>query len=200
MTLESLQPGCLYHIYNHAVGNDDLFLSADNYNYFLKRYHYFIDPVADTYVYCLMPNHVHFVVEIKRQIQLPKGRQYDAASYVSKQFSNLFSSYAQAFNKQQKRKGNLFTSRFRRERINSDEYLTNLIRYIHLNPVHHGFISDFTNWNYSSYSRIISHTDDYPGKEKVISWFGNVDGFKKAHLDRMPVARPPSTPEAPTTF
>ena len=42
MGREILEPGCLYHIYNHAVGTEKLFLSEDNYNYFLRRYEHFI--------------------------------------------------------------------------------------------------------------------------------------------------------------
>lgn len=181
MTLESLQPGGLYHLYNHAVGNENLFVSDDNYCYFLKRYHFYIDPVADTYVYCLMPNHLHFFIEVKRNIDLPKGSGDNIGGYVSKRFSNLFSSYAQAFNKQQGRQGSLFRGRFRRQSIDSDEYITRLIRYIHLNPVHHGFVKDFSKWKYSSYNELCSHLPTKLARDKVINWFGNLDEFKTAH-------------------
>jgi hypothetical protein len=55
MARELLEPGCLYHIYNYAVGADKLFLSEDNYNYFLRRYEHFVPAIADTYCYCLIP-------------------------------------------------------------------------------------------------------------------------------------------------
>lgn len=71
MTLELLEPGSYYQVYNHAVGNDKLFLSDDNYGYFLRRYRNFISPIADTYVYCLMPNHIHFFIEVRQNIVLP---------------------------------------------------------------------------------------------------------------------------------
>ncbi len=183
MALELLQPGCMYHIYNHAVGKDNLFLSDDNYQYFLRRYQTFIAPVADTYVYCLMPNHLHFLVDIKDHINRPAGVKYDTPQYISKQFSNLFSSYAQAFNKQQNRRGNLFISRFKRRLVNSDEDITNLIRYIHLNPVHHGFTSDFRTWKYSSYGLLCSEMKTFIARSKVIDWFGNLQEFQLAHED-----------------
>jgi len=181
MTLQSLEPGSIYHIYNHAVGRENLFLSSDNYNYFLKRYQFFIDPVAETYVYCLMPNHLHFVIEVRRDIPVPPSYENQIPKYVSKQFSNLFSSYSQAFNKQQNRKGNLFNSRFRRQRIDSDEYLTNVIRYVHLNPVHHGFVNDFSLWKYSSYNLLCLQADTFLSRDKVIRWFGSLQEFEKAH-------------------
>lgn len=181
MGRELLEPGCLYHIYNHAVGNDKLFRSDDNYSYFLRRYRHFVDPVVDTYAYCLMPNHIHFLIEVKDPVSLPENSKYTVGQYVSKQFSNLFSSYSQAFNKQQKRMGNLFISNFKRKQIDSDEYQTHLIRYIHFNPVHHGFSKSITNWKFSSYNVLCSDEETFLAREKMMRWFGNVDEFKKVH-------------------
>lgn len=63
--MEILESGFFYHIYNHANGREDLFLNDDNYNFFLKKYTFHISHVADTFAYCLMPNHFHFLVRIK---------------------------------------------------------------------------------------------------------------------------------------
>ena len=112
MSRELLEPGCLYHIYNHAVGTEKLFLSEDNYHYFLRRYEYFISPIAETYAYCLMSNHIHFLVEVKNQIPIPENTRYSEGQFVSKLFSNLFSSYSQAFNKQQRRLGEFVYQQF----------------------------------------------------------------------------------------
>jgi len=176
-----LEPGCLYHIYNHAVGKDKLFLSENNYNYFLKRYAHFIPPIADTYCYCLIPNHTHFVVEIKRQIHLPEGYKYSPANFVSKQFSNLFSSYAQAFNKQQRRMGNLFISNFKRKKIDSPDYLINVIKYIHLNPINCGLVKELSRWKFSSFNAICSTQQTFIAREKVLAWFGGIEEFTRHH-------------------
>ena len=182
MTLQPLVPGCKYHIYNHAVGKDNLFLKPDNYYYFLRRYDAFISPIADTYCYCLMPNHLHFFVEIKTQITIPPGTAGTAEHYVSKQFSNLFSSYAQAYNKQNRRKGVLFRSRFHRDLVDSDQYVTNVIRYIHRNPQQHRFVSDFRTWKYSSYNIICSQEKTFVARQKVIDRFGNLLEFQRFHM------------------
>jgi REP element-mobilizing transposase RayT len=181
MHRELLEPGCLYHIYNHAVGGDKLFLSEENYYYFLRRYKHFIPPIAETYAYCLIPNHIHFSVEIKRQINVPVKSRLSPSQYISKQFSNLFSSYAQAFNKQQGRMGNLFISNFKRRKIDRDEYLTNVIKYIHLNPVTHGLVKVITQWKFNSYNAICSPRETFIAREKVLKWFGGVENFKLAH-------------------
>ena len=63
MTLPLL-PGRMYHLYNHANGEESLFREDDNYRYFLHKYVEHISPIAETYAYCLMPNHFHFFVRI----------------------------------------------------------------------------------------------------------------------------------------
>jgi putative transposase len=65
-----MEPGNLYHLYTHANGFENLFKSDENYSYFLQRYEHFIDPVADTLVYCLMPNHIHFLIQIKSEAEI----------------------------------------------------------------------------------------------------------------------------------
>ena len=46
--MDQLLPANYYHIYNHANGNENLFLENDNYRYFLQQYEKHIQPVADT--------------------------------------------------------------------------------------------------------------------------------------------------------
>jgi REP element-mobilizing transposase RayT len=181
MSKELLEPDSIYHIYNHAVGKDELFLPDDNYYFFLRRYQHFIPAVADTYAYCLMSNHLHVLVEIKSKIVLPENSKYSEGQFISKQFSNLFSSYSQAFNKQQNRMGNLFMSNFKRKKIESDEYLTRAIQYIHNNPVKHGITKHPSQWKFSSYNSLLSDKETFLKREKVIGWFGNLVEFRNAH-------------------
>jgi len=61
---EILEADCYYHVYNRANGNEKMFLNEDNYRFFLKRYNYYISPIADTFVYCLLPNHFHFLIRV----------------------------------------------------------------------------------------------------------------------------------------
>jgi REP element-mobilizing transposase RayT len=65
--MQPLQPDTSYHIFNHANGFENVFREAENYRYFLEKYRLYIAPIAETYAYCLMPNHFHLVVRIRKR-------------------------------------------------------------------------------------------------------------------------------------
>ncbi len=69
---EPFEPDTIYHIYNHGNPEDNIFREDTNYGFFLKRYRKYIPPIADTYAYCLMPNHFHVMVRVKGREELEK--------------------------------------------------------------------------------------------------------------------------------
>ncbi|HKJ32461.1 MAG TPA: hypothetical protein VKA34_11570, partial [Balneolales bacterium] len=140
-----LKPGETYHIWTHANGDDNIFREEENYDYFLTKYSHYIYPVADTYAYCLMPNHFHLMVRVRESDKIeslmmkkrPNLQGFrNLEGFISQQFSNLFNAYTKAYNKKYNRKGSLFIPRFNRKLIDSDQYFTQLIVYIHNNPIH----------------------------------------------------------------
>jgi len=42
-----------YHIYNRGINRENIFFQERNYNYFLNLYARHIEPVAETFAYCL---------------------------------------------------------------------------------------------------------------------------------------------------
>ena len=118
-----------------------------------------------------MPNHLHLMVKIKdtnelqmankqfmttRKVPIVEIAENGFSAFVSKVFGNLFSSYTQALNKQQDRKGSLFIPNFKRKLVDDEQYYTNLVHYIHNNPVHHGFARHMEAWKFSSYNSYLS--------------------------------------------
>ena len=187
-----LEPDKYYNIYNHANGKENLFVNKGNYKFFFENYEYYINPIADTFAYCLMPNHFHFALRIKSEKEIVKklseslklsksSTDERIKKYLSKQFSNLFSSYTQAFNKQQKRKGSLFIPNFSRKQITDKKYLKELIFYIHYNPIHHGFVKGINDWKYSSYKTILSSKLTNVKRNEVIKLFDNSENFIFCH-------------------
>jgi len=60
-----LQPGQYYHLYNRGNNRENIFREERNYTYFLRLYAKHIEPVAETYAYCLLRNHFHVLVKIR---------------------------------------------------------------------------------------------------------------------------------------
>ena len=179
-----MEAGKFYHIYNHANGSENLFRNDENYNFFLRKWSHHIEPIAESYAYCLMPNHFHFLVRIKDEENLGKLDQtgfQNLSDFLSKKFSNLFVSYAKAYNKMYDRRGSLFNRPFKAKEIENDSYLTNVIFYIHHNPLHHGFTKSIADWEHSSYHAMISNKLTRLKRKEVQSWFGSKNDFKEFH-------------------
>ena len=171
--IPTLECGRVYHIFNRGNNRENLFREERNYDYFLKLYLQYIEPVAVTYAYCLMPNHFHSLVKIKDPDQ--KGLS------PRQQYSNFFNSYAKSINKAYGRTGALFQRPFGRIEVTSDAYYTQLVYYIHLNPQKHGFKSDFRIYPYSSFHILLSNDPTFLDRTEVMSWFGGREEFIEAH-------------------
>ncbi len=190
---EPFEPGCFFHVYNHGNGDDNIFRQDKNYAYFLKKYGEYIEPVAETYAWCLMPNHFHFAIRIKDEKELAQTRKVfgnlaglDGPSgldkLISRKFGNFLNAYVKAFNKMYNRRGSLFLDNLKRKKVENKDYMIKLIHYIHYNPVHHGFVKNITDWEYSSYHAFQTPVKEtHLKRETVLEWFGGVRTFEKIH-------------------
>lgn len=185
---ERLEYGQFYHIYNHGVGGRNLFRSAENYSYFLSLYEKHISEVAETFAWVLMPNHFHMLVRMKEEtvVFIPDRvtnpvRDKNNVNIPSQQFSKLFNSYAQAFNKYYQTRGALFERPFRRKLVTDTGYLRQLVLYIHNNPVRHGFCDHPLEYPWSSFLSCIEGKPTMLKREAVLSWFDGKAGFEAMH-------------------
>lgn len=208
--IELLEPMCVYHIYNRGINGENIFKEERNYKYFLQKYAQYIEPIADTFAYCLLKNHFHLTIRTKSEVEIidfyvkrkanknnvvkvqnlhnvecseKQNIKIPSASYIiSLQFSFLFNSYAQAINKANNRTGSLFEERFRRILVNNDTYFTELIYYIHQNPQKHGFVNHFRTYPHSSYHSHLSKALTKLKRDEVLDWFGGRDEFERFHI------------------
>ncbi|MBI5303685.1 MAG: hypothetical protein HY868_16235 [Chloroflexi bacterium] len=176
--------GGYYHIYNRGNAGENIFREQRNYPYFLTLYAKYIEPVAETFAYCLLRNHFHLLVRIRERETCQVSKDLTGLSKVlnpSQQFSNLFNSYTKSINIACGRTGNLFQRPFGRIRVTNHEYFANLVHYIHVNPQKHGFIDDFREYPYSSYQTFRSAKPTRLNRDVVLEWFGGGDNFKMIH-------------------
>ncbi len=181
---EQLEHGQYYHIYNHGVGGRNLFADTNNYEYFWGLYDTYISPIAETYAWCLMPNHFHWLVRIKDVddcLNLTGFEKQSGLKPLHQYFSNLFNAYTKAYNKWHGERGTLFERPFRRKLVNSDDYRKRVVVYIHNNPVHHGFCKHPLEYPWSSYLACTTEKLTKVKREEVVGWFGGLAGFVAAH-------------------
>ena len=91
------------------------------------------------YAYCLMDNHVHLLLN-------------DNGNDISKLMKSINVSYVSYFNRIHERCGHLFQDRFRSELVKNDNYLLEVSRYIHNNPVKAKLVVKPSGFKWSSYN------------------------------------------------
>lgn len=162
-----LASGYYYHIFNRGVAKSPIFFDAKSYKRFIDCMVYYqienpkprfslfkpkihtlneSQKIVDIISYCLMPNHFH--------ILLYQQRDGGITEFLSK----LENSYTKYFNTRFKRVGPLFQGEFKAVLIESNEQLIHVSRYIHLNPIVSGLVSNLEDFKWSSYSEYINNT------------------------------------------
>jgi len=168
----------IYHIYNRGVNGETIFKEKRNFEYFINLYVKHIQPVADTYAFCLLPNHFHLLVGIKDLTGLKSASQA---------FSNFFNAYAKAINKAYRRTGPLSERPFKRIPVTDSKYFARLLLYIHQNPQRHGLIEDYRDWPYSSYDIFTNEQATFVKRDVVREWFGDVCELLNAHQTNLDI-------------
>ena len=194
--LIALEEGKFYHIYNQGNNKENIFYNDGNYAYFLKKLDYYLSDFVEVYAFCLMPNHFHLLVRIKTEEELNRlsinrlskfqklgksDEKSDEKNFINNQFRLFFMSYSKSINKQLGRSGSLFRKNFKRKEISNLSYLQQTVIYIHRNPVHHGFDTDYTTYRWSSYDRIMEEKITKLKKKEVLEWFGNKENYCYIH-------------------
>lgn len=188
-------PGLYYHVYNRGNNGETVFRQERNYRYFLELYALHIYQIAETFAYCLLPNHFHFLIRIRDAINLPRKFQSISETVVpdsnrhprsihvmlGQQFATMCGSYAKAVNNAFHRTGSMFEKPIHRKIVTSEAYFTNLVAYIHRNPQNHGLIDDYRIWPYSSYSILLSEKPSRLERSTLLNWFDGVEGLKEIH-------------------
>ena len=119
--------------------------------------------------YCIMPNHIHLVLE-----QLIDG---GIAYYVSR----LLNSFTKIYNQDIDRKGTIWESCFKSRVVISDEIFLQLLRYIHLNPVMSSKLKiiDPEQYIYSSYLDAIGNRDGSLCDHSLLHSLMKADQYKE---------------------
>ena len=200
-------PGEIYHVFNRGVARQPIFFSRNNYSRFIQLIDYYRfcqtpvsfsllmnTPVeirgemlkslikennlqAEILAFCLMPNHFHFLLKEVSEKGIANFMRY------------VQNGYAKYLNIKENRVGPLFQSMFKAVRIQSDEQLLHVSRYIHLNPSTEYLvkIEKLSEYSWSSLPVYLDtkHPDfSFVNPEPVLSFFKDNEKYKEFVLDQ----------------
>ncbi|MBI2034683.1 MAG: transposase [Candidatus Levybacteria bacterium] len=120
--------------------------------------------------FCLMPNHFHFLL---RQVE---------ENGISVFLGNFQNSYTRYFNVKHDRVGSLFLDQFKAVRIETEDQLLHVSRYIHLNPYTGYIVKSFRDlelYHWSSLRDYIIGEETFITKEIILSSFKNTKEYRK---------------------
>jgi len=119
-------PGAVYHVILRGNAGDPIFFDdRDRYRLYLILQYAVEKFRCRIHAFCLMRNHIHLVVQVD---EIP----------LSRIMQNISLRFTKWINHAQSRTGHLFQGRYKALLIDGDEYLLELVRYVHLNPVRAG--------------------------------------------------------------
>lgn len=117
-------PGLPYHVVQRGNNKNPCFFDSDDYALYLNLWMAIVRRYGvDVHAYCLMTNHIHFLLTPH------------SATAISDTMRVVGSSYAQYINKKYERTGTLWEGRHHASLVQSNRYLLTCYRYIELNPV-----------------------------------------------------------------
>jgi len=136
-----LMDNAVYHVMCRGNRKERVFHSSDDYERFeMLLWRYKIKFDIRIYAYCLMPNHIHLVLDPSNNKDL------------NKMMHGLNLSYAMWFNKKYEKTGHLWQDRFKSNIIQKDVYLLNCITYIETNPIRAKKCESLESYKWSSYA------------------------------------------------
>lgn len=125
--------------------------------------------------FCLMPNHFHLLL---------KQISDEGISKFLSQFQNSFTRY---FNTKNNRTGHLFQGQFKAVRVENDEQLLHLSRYIHLNPYSSHVVKeakDLENYAWSSLPEYLEEEEGICRRGLVAAHFRTSSKYQEFVFDR----------------
>jgi len=132
--------GAICHIIQRGNNRQKIFREEDDYYKFLSIFRdYKIKYKFDIYNYCLMSNHLHFLIKIA------------CGNEMSKLMQGVFQSFRFYYKKKYHYSGYLFQGRYKSKLIDKNGYLLECARYIERNPLRASIVDDLSLYKWTSY-------------------------------------------------
>ena len=148
----------IYHVFARANNREKIFLDKSDKDYYINLIKLSKDELnISVFAFAIMDNHIYILLKAKRED-------------LSKIMKFIQQSYTFYFNKKYKHSGRVFGSRFKSKGCNDDIYLTELVKYIHLNPKKAG-LSDLYMNMFTSHRFYVSDCDSFVDVNYILNFF-----------------------------
>ncbi len=165
--------GAVYHVMNRGAGRRYV-LNDENDN--KETFLFFLSEIVkkyqiEIYAFCIMDNHYHLL------LKTPLANISEAIKYIQ-------SMYTRTYNIKNNSDGSIFRGRYKSILIDSDAYLLQAWKYIHLNPVEAN-LSEGINYKWSSYRYYADKNKSLPWlhTEIILNLFSKSSVHQKFNLD-----------------
>ena len=158
-------PGALHHVIASGIEHRIIFDDDQDSDDFLVRIcRVILETDTQCLAWSLIPNHFHLLLKT-------------GTVPIATVMRRLLTGYAVRFNHRHKRSGHLFQNRYKSILCQEDNYLKELVRYIHLNPVRAGLVPDLEaldRYRYSGHCCLMGKCgNDWQAVDPVLSVFSD---------------------------
>ena len=173
-------PGALHHVIVRGLERRKIFRDdVDRLDFLTRLGKVLSDTRTPCFAWALIPNHFHLLLRSGNRSLATVMRR-------------LLTGYAMGFNRRHHRSGQLFQNRYKSILCQEDNYLLELVRYIHLNPLRAGLVADLSKldrYPFGGHSVIVGkQKNDWQDVAYVLKLFAEQKATArrryKAHLAR----------------
>lgn len=138
---------CPHHLIQRGHNRQTVFTERVQYSYYLDTLREWKERLGcQVHAYCLMPNHVHLVIN--------PGDRPESLGLLMKRLAGRLTRYV---NVRDKRSGSLWEGRYKSSPVESSAYLLACCRYVELNPVRAGMVAQPEEYPWSSCPAKVGH-------------------------------------------
>jgi REP element-mobilizing transposase RayT len=161
-------PGTLHHVIVRGIEKGRIVNDvADRKNFVQRLGELAAATNTAVYAWALMTNHAHILL---------RSSEMGLSGFMRR----LLTGYAISYNRRHRRWGYLFQNRYKSIVCDEDAYFTELVRYIHLNPLRAKLVkslSQLDRYRWSGHGVLMGNIEnDWQDRDYVLKWFGKKEG------------------------